>query len=312
VWTEDDIADLTGRTALVTGANSGIGLQTARLLRAHGADVVLACRDPQRAAAATAALEAGGPGGAVRTLALDLASLASVRTAAARLDGPLDLLVCNAGVMLAPEGRTEDGFELHMGTNHLGHFALTGLLLDRLLAAPGSRVVVVGSLGARLARLDVDRLDRDRGRSGFLAYARSKEATLLFAQALHRRLTAAGTGTVAVAAHPGGARTGIVRHSERLRRRAQRPETGWRRALFAEPDVAALSVLRAATDPAVTGGEFFGPDGPLGLTGAPAETRPSRSVLDPRRQDALWTASERLTGVTYRFPVPARPHAGAR
>jgi NAD(P)-dependent dehydrogenase (short-subunit alcohol dehydrogenase family) len=301
---EQDIGDQTGRTALVTGANSGIGLATARLLRSHGADVVLACRDPARAAAAAADLQAGGRGGAVRTLRLDLASLDSVRTAAEQVTGPLDLLVCNAGVMLAPDERTADGFEVHMGTNHLGHFAFTGLVLDRLLAVPGSRVVVVGSLGARLARLDVGRLDRDRGRSGFLACARSKAATLLFAQELHHRLTAAGAGTLAVAAHPGGSRTGIVRHSEQLRRRAARPVSGWRRVLFAEPDVAALSIARAATDPTAAGGEFYGPDGLFGLTGAPARSSAGRAVLDRRRQQELWAASERLTGVGYRLPAP--------
>jgi len=306
MWTEDDNGDQRGRTALVTGANTGLGFQTARLLRAHGADVVLACRDPQRAAAAAAALEASGPGGAVRTLALDLASLASVRAAAAAVVGPLDLLVCNAGVMLAPAGRTEDGFELHMGINHLGHFALTGLLLDRLLETPGSRVVVVGSLGARPARLDPSRLDAGRGPSGFLAYGRSKLATLLFAQELQHRLEAAGAGTIALAAHPGGARTEIVRHSPRLARRAARPvEASWRRVLFAEPGVAALSILRAATDPAASGGQFYGPGGRFGLTGPPVLIRSGRVVLDRRRQHALWTASEELTGVRYRLPARA-------
>jgi len=304
MWTADDIGDQRGRTALITGANTGLGFQTARMLHAAGADVVLACRDPQRAAAAVAAIEAGGPGGTVCTVALDLASLASVREAAEQVDGPLDLLVCNAGVMLAPPGRTEDGFELHMGINHLGHFALTGLLLDRLLAVAGSRVVVVASLGSWASRLDVARMNRDRGRSGLLAYGRSKLANLLFAQGLHHRLHAAGSGTSALAAHPGGARTDIVRYSPRLTRRAARPvQPGWRRALFQEPELAAWSVLRAATDPAARGGEFYGPGGRFGLTGPPVLTRATPQVYDGDLQDRLWAASEELTGVRYHLPA---------
>jgi NAD(P)-dependent dehydrogenase (short-subunit alcohol dehydrogenase family) len=302
MWTEADIGDLTGRTALVTGANSGIGFATARHLRRHGAGVVLGCRDSARGGAAAEALADDGPGGPVHVLPLDLASLASVRKAADDVDGPLDLLVCNAGVMLAPVGRTEDGFELHMGINHLGHFALTGLLLHRLLAAPGSRVVVVASLGHRTGRLREGSLERDRGRLAFLAYARSKAANLLFAQELQHRLAAAGAPTIALAAHPGGARTNIVRHSARMSRRLEHADVGWRRHLFQEPDVAALSVVRAATDPSVRGGEFFGPDGPFGLTGRPVLTRAAPLTYDRERQRRVWTASERLTCVRYDLP----------
>lgn len=303
MWTEDEIGDQTGRTALVTGGNSGIGFCTAQRLREHGAAVVLGCRDVGRGKAAATALQALGPGVPVRTLALDLASLASVRAAAALLDGRLDLLVCNAGVMLAPAGRTEDGFEPHLGVNHLGHFALTGLLLDRLLATPGSRVVVVASLGHRQARIDPDHLGRAPSRLRFADYARSKLANLLFAQELHHRLTAAGASSIAVAAHPGGARTNIVRHSARLSRRLARQDQGWRRHLFQEPEVAALSVVRAATDPTAAGGEFYGPDGPFGLTGRPSLTRAAPRVYDRHLQRRLWTASEELTGVRYRFPA---------
>jgi NAD(P)-dependent dehydrogenase (short-subunit alcohol dehydrogenase family) len=303
MWTEPDIGDQSGRIALVTGGNSGIGFATARHLRRHGATVVLGCRDEHRARTAATALQADAPGDPVRVLPLDLGSLASVRKAAAELDGDrLDLLVCNAGVMLVPPGRTEDGFELHMGINHLGHFALTGLLLGRLLETPGSRVVVVGSLGYRVARLPDGALERDRGRLAFLAYARSKLANLLFAQELHHRLTAAGAPTTALAAHPGGSRTNIVRHSEHLSRRFARAEQGWRRHLFQEPEVAALSVVRAATDPSAKGGEFYGPGGRLGLTGPPTLTRPASPVHDRALQRRTWDASERLTGV--RFPLP--------
>ena len=303
MWTEEDVGDLTGRTALITGANSGIDFATARILRRHGADVVLGCRHPGRGQAAADTLADDGPGGAVRLLHLDLGSLASVRKAAAEIDAPLDLLVCNAGVMLAPVGRTQDGFELHMGINHLGHFALTGLLLDRLLAAPGSRVVVVASLGHRVSRLREGSLERGRGRLAFLAYARSKAANLLFAQELHHRLAAAGSHTCAVAAHPGGARTDIVRHSARMSRRLAADDVGWRRHLFQEPEIAALSVLPAATDPPVCGGEFYGPDGRFGLTGMPAPTRAARLVYDRELQRRVWADSERLTGVRYDLPA---------
>jgi NAD(P)-dependent dehydrogenase (short-subunit alcohol dehydrogenase family) len=307
MWTEQDIGDQSGRTALVTGGNSGIGFHTARHLRRHGATVVLGCRDEHRARAAAAALEADGPGQAVRILRLDLASLASVRKAADELRtdaGRLDLLVCNAGVMLAPPERTENGFEPHMGINHLGHFALTGLLLDRLLETAGSRVVVVASLGYRVGRLAVGALDGDGGRPAFLAYARSKMANLLFVQELDRRLTAAGGPTVALAAHPGGSRTNIVRYNDRLARRMARPtQPGWRRHLFQEPDVAALSVVRAATDPTARGGEFYGPGGRLGLTGPPVLARTAPRVHDRALQRRVWDASERLTGVRYPLPV---------
>jgi len=159
-----------------------------------------------------------------------------------------------------------------------------------LLATPGSRIVVVGSLGHRHARLDPDRLDRPPSRSRFVDYARSKLANLLFAQELHHRLTAAGAGTEALAAHPGGARTNIVRYSDRLSSGFQRADPGWRRHLVQEPDVAALSVVRAVTDPSACGGEFYGPDGPLGLTGGPALTRAAPRVYDRDLQRRLWTA----------------------
>jgi NAD(P)-dependent dehydrogenase (short-subunit alcohol dehydrogenase family) len=171
-----------------------------------------------------------------------------------------------------------------------------------LLATPRSRVVVVASLGHRQARIDPEHLGRGPSRSRFADYARSKLANLLFAQELHHRLTAAGADTVAVAAHPGGARTNIVRHSDRLSRRLARHDQGWRRHLFQEPDVAALSVVRAATDPTTGGGEFYGPDGPFGLTGRPALTRAAPRVYDRHLQGRVWAASEALTGVRFRLP----------
>jgi NAD(P)-dependent dehydrogenase (short-subunit alcohol dehydrogenase family) len=210
-WTEADIPDQGARTVVVTGANTGLGFETARALARRGATVVLACRDLDKATLAAARIGTG----AVRTLRLDLASLDSVREAAGELRsryGRLDLLINNAGLMMPPYGRTADGFELQFGTNHLGHFALTGLVLDLLLAAPGSRIVMVSSMGHRMGVMDFEDLQFERGYNRIASYGRSKLANLLFTYELQRRLDEAGAGTIAVAAHPGTSRTELGRH----------------------------------------------------------------------------------------------------
>ena len=302
-WTTDDMPDQAGRTAVVTGANTGLGLETAKALAARGAAVVLAVRNLDKGKDAAAAVTAGaGPGAEVTLQRLDLSSLASVREAADELlagHDRIDLLVNNAGVMYTPHGTTADGFELQFGTNHLGHFALTGLLLDRLLATAGSRVVTVSSVGHRIrSRIDFDDLQSEHGYSRVAAYGRSKLANLLFTYELQRRLAAADDDvtTVALAAHPGGSNTELVRNSP-APLRALNAVFG---PLIAQSAaMGALPTLRAATDPAAVGGQYYGPGGFRELRGHPVVVASSARSHDVDVQRRLWTVSEDLTGVTY-------------
>jgi NAD(P)-dependent dehydrogenase (short-subunit alcohol dehydrogenase family) len=303
-WTEADAGDQSGRVAVVTGGNSGIGFETARMLAACGMTVVLACRDLAKADQAAAQIAAGAPS-AVATVRLDLASLASVRKAAAELTERyprLDLLINNAGVMTPPYGRTEDGFETQIGTNHLGHFAFTGLVLGLLLDVPGSRVVTVSSQGHRAGRINFDDLQSERRYSRFRAYGQSKLANLLFTFELQRRLAAAGAPTIALAAHPGGARTHLGRHVPGMRQLMPTAHlTAISGRVVQNAQMGALPVLRAATDPAASGGQYYGPDRVPGLTGHPVLARSSHRAGDVVVQRQLWAESERLTGV--RYPV---------
>jgi NAD(P)-dependent dehydrogenase (short-subunit alcohol dehydrogenase family) len=295
-WTTADVPDQTGRTALVTGANSGLGLQTAAVLAERGATVVLACRNPGKAEAAAAAI-----GGRTELLALDLASLDSVRAAAAeaheRFDR-LDLLINNAGVMHPPHQRTADGFELQFGTNHLGHFALTGLLLDLLRDTEDSRVVVLSSLTHKMARrgLDFDDLQSERHYRRVAAYAQSKLANLMFMYALQRRLADSGAKTIALAAHPGYAATELTRHIPA----PLQPLNTLLAAPLAQPaERGALPTLRAATDPLAMGAHYYGPDGPFELRGFPVLKASAAPAHNRSAQERLWAVSENLTGVTY-------------
>jgi NAD(P)-dependent dehydrogenase (short-subunit alcohol dehydrogenase family) len=300
-WSASDVPDLTGRRAIVTGATSGLGLETARVLAARGAHVLLTGRDEERTDQAVRRVRAAVPGGSVEPAGLDLADLSSVRAFAAQAGAlPVDLLVNNAGVMALPSREvTLDGFERQVGTNHLGHFALTGLLLPALLAAPAPRVVTVSSIMHWIGVMTVDDLQSEQRYDPWQAYARSKLANLLFARELNRRVRAAGVDLVSVAAHPGYTRTRLVANGP-----AQgHPVLG---AAFRAGSAlvgqgvrsGALPQLRAATDPAVTGGEFVGPR-VLGWRGLPVHARRAAAARDDGSQDALWAESERLTGVRF-------------
>jgi NAD(P)-dependent dehydrogenase (short-subunit alcohol dehydrogenase family) len=299
-WSTDDLPDMTGTVAIVTGANSGIGFHTAKRLAEHGAEVVLACRDTGAARAAAAKVP-----GRTRVEELDLASLASVRGLAERWDGPVDLLVNNAGVMAPPQWRaTKDGHELQFGTNHLGHFALTGLLLANLLDADAPRVVTVSSLAHHNGRADVvdgNPAERYRPES---AYGNSKLANLLFALELQRRATAHGTRLTSTAAHPGVAATGLVPDREGMGANAVVRTLGPLvvRVLFQSASAGADPVLYAATAaaPASYSGaqrmhERRGPAGPAAM---------QPLARDEDLAARLWDASEALTGVSYHWPGP--------
>jgi NAD(P)-dependent dehydrogenase (short-subunit alcohol dehydrogenase family) len=290
---------------VVTGASTGVGLEVAKIFAAKGAQVVLACRDAERARRAVAAVTARTPWARTDTVTLDLASLASVRSAAADLRSRhprVDVLINNAGVMWAPKSATADGFETHFGTNHLGHFAFTGLVLDLLLPVAGSRVVVLSSPAHRTGSIDFDDLGYDRRYRPMAAYGRSKLANLLFAQMLQARLASAAARTTAVAAHPGGARTELNRHMPVLFRG---PSWGLARPITHPAEIGALSVARAAADPQIPGGAYVGPDGWHEFTGYPALLQPSERALDTDLQRRLWRESERLTGVTYHLSSAA-------
>jgi NAD(P)-dependent dehydrogenase (short-subunit alcohol dehydrogenase family) len=293
-WTTADIPDQTGRTAVITGANTGLGYETAAALAAKGAHVVLAVRNVDKGKAA-AALIARNPDARVDVEELDLTSLDSIRAAADRLRSDhqsIDLLINNAGVMMTPKSTTKDGFELQFGTNHLGHFALTNLLLDRLLAAPSSRIVTVSSNGHRFVngiRFDDLQWDRDYGR--IRAYGQSKLANLMFTYELQRRLQ--GSTTIAVAAHPGASNTELARNLPV----AVRAITTVLTPLTQGPAMGALPTLRAATDPGVLGGQYFGPDGFGEQRGYPKIVASSEASHDTDAQRRLWAVSEELTSV---------------
>ena len=297
-WTTADIPDQTGRVAVVTGANTGLGFETADALAKHGAHVVLAVRNLDKGKEAVTRITGANPGADVALQELDLGSLESVRSAATELRSKydhIDLLINNAGLMYPPNGTTTDGFELQFGTNHLGHFALTGLLVDRLLPAAGSRIVTVSSIGHRInAAIHFDDLNWERSYHRVAAYGQSKLANLLFTYELQRRLASHGT-TVATAAHPGGSDTDLMRHlpsALQFALPALRP-------LFQSAAMGALPTLRAATDPDALGGQYYGPGGLGGLRGYPKVVASSAQSHDVDLQRRLWTVSEELTGVVF-------------
>ncbi len=297
-WTAADIPDQSGRLAVVTGANSGLGLETARELARNGATVVLAVRNTSKGGVAVDDIRAEIRSADVSVQELDLASLDSVRSAAQDLSSldRLDLLINNAGVMYTPFQTTADGFEVQFGTNHLGHFALTGLLLDRLVATEGSRVVSVSSVGHRVrSAIDLDTVNGPDGYSRVAAYGRSKLANLLFTYELQRRLEDAAVSTSALAAHPGGSATELSRHIPSILQPAVKLLT----PLTQSAAMGALPTLRAATDPSAVGGEYYGPDGFLETGGHPVLVESSARSHDTRLQQELWDYSEAATGVSY-------------
>ncbi|MEY8018239.1 MULTISPECIES: SDR family NAD(P)-dependent oxidoreductase [Mycobacterium] len=300
-WSEADVPDQSGRVAVVTGSNTGIGYQAAVVLAYRGAHVVLAVRDLAKGNAALSRIVAAHPGADVTLQALDLSSLDSVRSAADALRAAyprIDLLINNAGVMWTPKQLTADGFEMQFGTNHLGHFALTGLLLDHLLDVRGSRVVTVSSLGHRLrAAIHFDDLQWERNYDRIAAYGQSKLANLLFTYELQRRLAANPEAkTIAVAAHPGGSNTELARNLPAI---FQPLKAVLGPVLFQSAAMGALPTLRAATDPDVQGGQYYGPDGFLEQRGHPKLVTSSAQSHDEELQRRLWAVSEELTGVTF-------------
>ena len=306
-WTAADIPDQTGRTAVVTGANSGLGLVTARELGRAGATVVMACRDRERGERALADVAAAAPDAKVVLERLDLGDLASVRELAEKLSAErarIDLLINNAGVMAPPRGETADGFELQLGTNHLGHFALTGRLLAPLLAAPAARVVTVTSPMHRVGRIDFGNLQREHGYNRWLAYGQSKLANLLFARELQLRLTAAGADTTSLAAHPGYAATHLQSTGPGagggLVARVWTGLLAVGNAVYAQSaEMGALPQLYAATAPDVPGGAFCGPSGFDQMRGHPTLVGSSGAGGDMNVAARLWDVSSELTRVDY-------------
>ncbi len=297
-WTADDITDLSGKVAIVTGANSGLGFETVLALAGHGANVVLACRNLDKGRDAQSRILAAHPTALVELSELDLASLASIRSFVARFKTThekLDLLCNNAGIMAIPRRETEDGFEMQLGTNHLGHFALTGMLMDRLASGTKSRIVSVSSLFHATGKIRFDDIHSQRFYSKWLAYGQSKLANLLFAYELQRRLEAANSQVISVAAHPGYSNTNLQFAGTKAWSATFRVVN----KVAQSPKMGALPTLYAATATNVHGGDFLGPDGIMELVGYPKKVKSSRRSRDRDDQRRFFELSEQLTGVQY-------------
>lgn len=300
-WTEQDMPDLSGKVAIVTGSNSGIGYETARALAQHGATTIMGCRNLQKATVAADQIRTTQPSGDVAVMQLDLGDLESVRQFVSQFRDSydrLDLLINNAGIMMPPYGKTAQGFETQIGVNHLGHFALTGLLLDMLIQTPQSRVVAISSGAHRQGQINFDDLQSEQNYSSVAAYGQSKLANLLFAYELQRKFEAAGNNTLSVAAHPGWTVTNLQQHSRLVR--FFNPFLGQHQTM------GALPTLYAATAPTVNGGEYFGPSGILEMRGYPKRVPSSDRSHDVETAQRLWRVSEELTGVTYELVQEAQ------
>ena len=300
-WTASDVPDQSGRVAIVTGSNTGIGYGAAAVLADKGAHVVLAVRNVDKGNDAKARITASSPNAVVTVQELDLTSLASIRKAADELRAAhprIDLLINNAGVMYTDKASTKDGFELQFGTNHLGHFALTGQLLDNMLPVDGSRVVTISSVGHRIrARIHFEDLQLERNYDRVVSYGQSKLANLLFTYELARRLKLKGAPTGALAAHPGAADTDLLRNMPGgIRQVAQ---FFWTNFIAQNADMGALPTLRAAADPSAQSGQYYGPDGLGEQRGHPKVVKSSAQSHDEDVQRRLWSVSEELTDVTY-------------
>ena len=304
-WTIQDIPDLTGKVAIVTGANSGIGFESAKEFARNGATTILACRSMDKANSALAELKREVPSAQVEIMQLDLASQASIHEFVEEFKAKydrLDILLNNAGIMMVPYGETEDGFERQLGTNHLGHFALTGLLLDLLLATPHSRVVNVSSNGHRMGDMDFDNLMYEGGKSysPTSAYGRSKLANILFTYEMQRRLDAIDSTCKSIAAHPGASDTNLGNHLV--------DQTWYWRLLYPimtrmtqSSAMGALPSIRAAVDPQATGAQYYGPKGFMEMRGHPVVVQSNKASHNLEDARKLWKVSEQLTGVSYKF-----------
>lgn len=303
-WTPEDIPDQTGKRVVITGANSGLGYDMARELARKQAHVIMACRSQSRGEAALEQIRQSAPNTSLEVVRLDLADLASVRAFAETMElrgDAIDILCNNAGVMAIPYRQTADGFEMQFGANHLGHFALTGLLLPRLLQAPAARIVTVSSNKHKQGKLDFDDLNWKRNYSKWAAYARSKLANLLFAFELQRKLAGAGKRAISVAAHPGYAATNLQYVGPQMENAAPtRMIMHLLNSTVAQPsEQGARPQLYAATAPDVQGGDYIGPDGLWALRGAPTQVNASKAARDETEAAQLWQISEELTGVRY-------------
>jgi len=295
-WNAKLLGDQTGRVAIVTGSNSGIGFETARVLAEKGATVVMACRNLEKAGPKADEIRSAHPGANVEVMELDLSDLDSVRRFAEAFrarHSRLDLLINNAGIMVPPYGQTEQGFETQFGVNHLGHFALTGSLLDLITNTRGSRIVTVSSVAHYLGKIQFSDLNWEKGYKAQPAYGQSKLANLLFTYELQRRLAAAGKDTLAVAAHPGWTETNLQAHAKGVK--------FMNRFLAQKPLMGALPTLYAATEPSVNGAEYYGPSGFMEMNGPPKRVKSNKRSYDQNVAKQLWDVSEELTGVHFQI-----------
>ena len=295
-WSAEALGDQSGRIAIVTGSNSGIGFETARVLAGKGATVVMACRNLEKANPKAEEIRAAHPGADVEVMQLDLSDLDSVQRFADAFRAKhsrLDLLINNAGIMVPPYGKTAQGFETQFGVNHLGHFALTGSLLDVITNTPGSRIVTVSSIAHYVGKIQFSDLNWEKGYKAQSAYGQSKLANLLFTYELQRRLADAGKDTLAVAAHPGWTETNLQEHAKAAK--------FMNRFLAQKPLMGALPTLYAATEASVNGAEYFGPNGFMEMNGPPKKVKSNKRSHDRNVAERLWNVSEELTGVRFQI-----------